>query len=76
MTLSEEKQSHTLKHPTFDSELSVDPRHFLRGVTLDPRGSELGSGPCPAKWPNSLPRFGIRSDPVPFFHDLTEVVGA
>jgi hypothetical protein len=61
--------SHTLKLPTFGTELSVRPRHFLRGVTLDPHGSETGCGPCSTRWPNTLPRFGIRGDPALSFHD-------
>jgi len=55
--------------PTFGTELSVRPRHFLRGVTLDPHGSETGCGPCPTRWSDTLPRFGIRGDPALFFHD-------
>lgn len=61
--------SHNLKHPTYNTDLSVRPRHFLRGETHDPCGSETGSGPCPAGWPNALPRSGLRGNPMLFFHE-------
>lgn len=55
--------------PTYSTELSVRPRHFLRGETHDPRGSESGSGPCPDKWPDALPRYGLQGNPVLYFHE-------
>lgn len=74
---SSRKKSPTLSSaPRYGTKLSVRPRHFLRGVTHDPRGSELGCGPCTAEWPNALLRSGIRSHPVLFLHDQTEVVEA
>jgi hypothetical protein len=61
--------------PTFRHLPSVRPRHFLRGVTLDPHGSGLGCGPCPAMVAGLTAWVWTPGGPVLFVHDVL-VVGA
>jgi len=69
MTASRKRSPTLSSLPHYGTILSVRPRHFLRGETHDPYGSEMGCGPCSAKWPNALPRSGLQGDPVLFFHE-------